>query len=798
MKFTVSWLKDHLDTDADLDGILDTLTAIGLEVEGVENPGEKLADFRIAKVISAAKHPNADKLQLLTVDTGEGDPVQVVCGAPNARAGMTGVFAAPGTYVPGIDMTLKPAKIRDVESFGMMCSERELELSDAHEGIIDLGEDSGAEVGEAYAHWAGLDDPVIDIAITPNRQDCMGVRGVARDLAAAGLGTLKPLQVPDIEGEGAADIAIRTDDPEGCPAFFGRTVSGVMNGASPAWMQKRLRAIGQKPISALVDITNYIMIDHGRPLHVYDRAKLGAALFARRASDGENVLALNGKSYRLDATMTVIADDEGVHDIGGIMGGEHSSVQPETTEIVIECAYFDPETIALTGQRLGLASDARTRFERGVDPAFLDDGLAIATQMVLDICGGSASEVVRAGTPPEGTKTLRYDPQLCATLGGLDVPIDRQRASLESLGFTVEGDGPFTVTVPSWRRDIDGAPDFVEEVLRLERFDSIPSVALPRAEGVARPTASPEQKRERTVRRAAAARGLNEAVTWSFISQDEAALSGDSSDSGAPWALANPISEEMKVMRTSMIPGLAAAAKRNADRGAASIQLFEVGRRYLEDAEHPTLGLILAGARSPRHWQGGGAPFDAFDAKAEALAILDAAGAPVDKLQLFGETSGLYHPGRSGRLCLGPKNTLAEFGELHPATLKALDLDGPAMAAEIFLDAIPMPKATGGHMRAAYAPPALQAVTRDFAFLIDADAPAGDLLRAVKNAEKQHLAEARIFDIFEGEHVPEGKKSVAIELTLQPGERSFTDEELKAISDTVVAAAQKAGGELRG
>jgi phenylalanyl-tRNA synthetase beta chain len=792
MKFTVSWLKEHLETQADLATVLDTLTAIGLEVEGVENPGEKLADFRIAKVISAAKHPNADKLQLLTVDTGDGDPVQVVCGAPNARAGMTGVFAAPGTYVPGIDMTLKPARIRDVESFGMMCSERELELSDEHQGIIDLGEDSGAEVGESYAGWAGLDDPVIDIAITPNRQDCMGVRGVARDLAAAGLGTLKPLQITEIKGENAPSITIRTDDPEGCPAFFGRTVAGVSNGVSPPWMQKRLRAIGQKPISALVDITNYIMIDHGRPLHVYDRGKLGEALFARRARAGEQMLALNGKTYRLDAAMTVIADEEGVHDIGGIMGGEHSSVRPETAEIVIECAYFDPETIALTGQRLGLASDARTRFERGVDPAFLDDGLAIATQLVLDICGGTPSQVSRAGTPPDGAKTVAYDPQLCATLGGLDVPIDTQRASLKSLGFTVEGDGPLTVTVPSWRRDIDGAPDFVEEVLRLERFDSIPSVALPRAEGVARPTASPEQKRERTVRRAAAARGLNEAVTWSFISPDEAALSGE-----APWALANPISEEMKVMRTSMIPGLAAAAKRNADRGAPSIRLFEVGRRYLEDAEHPTLGLILAGARSPRHWQGGGAPFDAFDAKAEALAILDAAGAPVEKLQLFGETSGLYHPGRSGRLCLGPKNTLAEFGELHPATLKALDLDGPAMAAEIFLDAIPMPKASG-HMRAAYAPPALQAVTRDFAFLIDAQAPAGDLLRAVKNAEKQHLTEARIFDIFEGEHVPEGKKSVAIEVTLQPGGRSFTDEELKAISDTVVAAAEKAGGTLRG
>jgi phenylalanyl-tRNA synthetase beta chain len=420
--------------------------------------------------------------------------------------------------------------------------------------------------------------------------------------------------------------------------------------------------------------------------------------------------------------------------------------------------------------------------------------------MVLDICGGAPSEKVEAGSPPPGTKTVDYDPRLCATLGGLSVPIEKQRATLESLGFTIEGPesegAPFKITVPSWRRDIDGAPDFVEEVLRIVGYDAIPSTPLPRAEGVAKPTASPEQKREHTVRRAAAARGLNEAVTWSFVSEEEAALSGD-----APWALANPISEDMKVMRTSLVPGLAAAAKRNADRGAQSIRLFEIGRRYLEDAEHPTLGLILAGTRGPRHWQGGGEPFDAFDAKAEVLALLGAAGAPVDKLQLMGDASGLYHPGRSERLCLGPKNVLAEFGELHPAALKALDLDGPAMAAEIFLDAIPMPKAKGsqgGHMRSAYAPPALQAVTRDFAFLVDADAPAGDLLRAVKNAEKQHLTEARIFDVFQGEHVPEGKKSVAIEVVLQPGEKSFTEEELKAISDKIVAAAEKAGGTLRG
>jgi phenylalanyl-tRNA synthetase beta chain len=792
MKFTLSWLKEHLDTDADLDIVLEKLTAVGLEVEGLENPGDALEGFRIAQVVSAEKHPNADKLQLLKVDTGSGDPVQVVCGAPNARKGMVGVFAAPGTYVPGIDVTLGPAKIRDVESFGMMCSERELELSDEHEGVIDLDESVAAHIGDSYVEWAGLDDPVIDIAITPNRQDCMGVRGVARDLAAAGLGTLKPLAVPTIAGEGAPSIEIRTDDPEGCPAFFGRTVAGVANGASPDWMQKRLRAIGQKPISALVDITNYIMIDHGRPLHVYDRTTLGDAIFARRATDGEKVVALNGKEYTLDDSMTVIADEKGVHDIGGIMGGEHSGVQDDTSEIVIECAYFDPPRISRTGQKLGLMSDARARFERGVDPAFLGDGLAIATQLVLDMCGGTPSESVEAGALPDDSRTIDYDPTLSATLGGLAIPNDTQRASLEALGFGVEGDGPFRVTPPSWRRDIVGAPDLVEEVLRLESLDAIPSVALPRADGVATPTASPEQKRERMVRRAAAARGLNEAVNWSFIPESEAALTGE-----APWILANPISEDMKVMRTSMIPGLAAAAKRNADRGAASIRLFEIGRRYLEEEERATLGLILVGEKAARHWQGNEAPFDVYDAKAEILALLEAAGAPIGNLQLFGDASSLYHPGRSARLCLGPKNMLAEFGELHPATLKALDLDGPAMAGEIYLDAIPMGR-NSGHMRKAFTPPALQAVTRDFAFLVDAESCADTLLRAIKGADKQSLVGARIFDVFAGEGVPDGKLSIAIEVTLQPQDKSFTEEDLKAISDKVVAAAAKVGGELRG
>ena len=793
MKFTVEWLKQHLETNAELEEILETLTRIGLEVEGVEDPRARLEGFRIARVVSAEKHPNADKLQLLKVDSGDGEPVQVVCGAPNAKAGMVGVFAPPGTYVPGIDMTLKPARIRDVESFGMMCSERELEMSDEHEGIIELDPAAASEVGKGYAEWAGLGDPVIDVAVTPNRQDCMGVWGIARDLAAAGLGILKPLQVSDIKGKGAPSIEIRTDDPEGCPAFFGRTVSGVANGASPDWMQKRLRAIGQKPISALVDITNYVMIDLGRPLHVYDRKTLGKALFARRAGDGETVEALNGKSYRLTPEMTVIADEEAVHDIGGIMGGAGSGVQPDTTEIVIECAYFDPARISRTGQKLGLMSDARARFERGVDPAFLDDGLAIATGLVIDICSGTPSEKVEAGSPPSERKTVRYDPQLCATFGGLDVPAERQKALLEALGFTVEGDGPFEVTAPSWRRDIVGGNDLVEEVLRLEGYDKIPATPLRRKEGVARPTATPEQKRERRLRRAAAARGLDEAVTWSFVSEEEAAIAGE-----APWVLANPISEDMKVMRTSLVPGLAAAARRNLDRGANSVRLFEIGRRYLKDAERPTLGLVLAGASRPRHWQDeGGRAVDGYDAKAEALALLAEAGAPVDKLQVFDGASRLYHPGRSGRLCLGPKNTLAEFGMLHPQTAKALDFDGPVAAVELYLDAVPQPR-DQGHLRPGYMPPSLQPLTRDFAFLVERGAPAGELLRAVKGADKHWIAEARIFDVFTGEGVEQGKKSIAIEVTLQPGEKSFTDDEIKGISERVVAAAEKLGAELRG
>jgi phenylalanyl-tRNA synthetase beta chain len=792
MKFTLSWLREHLDTDASLDAILDGLTRIGLEVEGVENPAARLTGFRVARVLTAERHPQADKLQVLSVDAGDG-PLQVVCGAPNARAGLVGVFGMPGAVVPANGMELRVAAIRGVESNGMMCSTRELELGEDHDGIIELPAD--APVGTNFADYAGLDDPVIDISITPNRQDCMGVRGIARDLAAAGLGTLRPLDavisgLPQIIPQGAGPD-VSTQDPEGCPAFFAQSVSGVANGPSPDWLQRRLTAVGQKPISALVDITNFVMLGLGRPLHVYDRAKLQGGLVARKALAGEQVLALNGKTYTLDGGETVIADAAAVHDIGGIMGGEHSGVSETTTDVLIECAYFTPEAIARTGQKLALTSDARQRFERGVDPAFLDEGLEIATRLVLALCGGTASEVTRAGEPPVAPRVVAYNPGLAETLGGLAVAPERQQQILESLGFVV--DLEWQVVVPSWRRDIDGPADLVEEVIRIEGIDKVPSTPLPRPAGVARPTATPEQKLERRLRRSAAARGLNEAITWSFIGEDAAASFG-----GGAWTLANPISEDMKVMRPSLLPGLLSAANRNLKRGATGVRLFEIGRRYLADGERLTLGVVLAGEQRTRGWQAGkAAAFDAFDAKAEALALLEAAGAPVANLQVMDGAGDAYHPGQSATLRLGPKTVLAAFGTLHPRLAKAFDLSGSVVAVELFLDALPGKRGTG-FMRPAYAPPALQAVTRDFAFLVPATVSADALVRAVRGADKATIVDARLFDLFTGAGVEEGMKSLAVEVTLQPGEKSFTDTEIKGVADKVVAAAAKLGATLRG
>lgn len=797
MKFSLSWLKDHLDTTASVEEISAKLNAVGLEVEGVEDPAAKLAGFKVAKVLTAERHPNADKLQVLTVDTGDGAPLQVVCGAPNARAGLVGVLGLPGAVVPAGGFELKKSAIRGVESNGMMCSTRELELGDDHDGIIELPAD--APIGTNFADYHGT-DPVFDVAITPNRPDCMGVYGIARDLAAAGLGKLKPIAVQAAPGSFPCPLPIRTDDPEGCPAFYGRAIRGVKNGASPQWMQDRLLSAGQRPISALVDITNYVMLAYGRPAHAYDLAKLTGAIFARRAIDGETVLALNGKEYTLNSAMTVIADDKGVHDIAGIMGGEHSGCADETTDVLLEVAYFDPVRIGETGRALNLTSDARARFERGVDPAFLDAGLAILTELIVEICGGTPSEVIQAGTPPAGTKVVAYDPALSEGLGGVAIAGDRQREILSALGFSA--DAQFNVTVPSWRPDVDGAPDLVEEVVRIHGLDNVASVALPRADGVARPTATPAQKLERKLRRAAAARGLNEAVTWSFLPEGQASAFADGN--ADLWTLANPISEDLKVMRPSLLPGLLSAVKRNVDRGADGLRLFELGRRYLRGTsghsdERLTLGVVLAGEKTPRGWATGkAASFDAFDAKAEALALLAEAGAPVENLQVMGEAGSQFHPGQSATLRLGPKTILARFGMLHPALLKQFDVDGPVAAVELFLDAIPAKRGAVGFARAAYAPPALQSVTRDFAFLVDAKLPAGDLVRAIKGADKANIVAARLFDDFRGQGVPEGQKSVAVEVTLQPTEKSYAEADLKAIADAITAAAGKLGAVLRG
>ncbi|MEE4315645.1 MAG: phenylalanine--tRNA ligase subunit beta [Erythrobacter sp.] len=796
MKFSLTWLRDYLDTDASVAEICDALNAIGLEVEGVEDPAEKLAGFRVAHVLTAARHPDADKLQVLTVDTGEGDPLQVVCGAPNARAGMKGVLGLPGATVPANGMVLRKSAIRGVESNGMMCSVRELELGEDHDGIIELPDD--APVGTDFASYHGA-SPVIEVAVTPNRPDCMGVYGIARDLAAKGLGTLKAIAMPGFSAAGACPVEIRTDDPEGCPAFYGRVVTGVKNGPSPDWLQARLKSAGQRPISLLVDLTNYLMLGFGRPAHVYDLAKLQGAVVARRAKEGEQVLALNEKTYTLDSDMVVIADDVQVHDIAGIMGGEDSGVSETTTDVLLEIAYFDPARIGATGRKLGLASDARTRFERGVDPEFLDEGLDLLTGLIAELAGGQPSEVVRAGSPPADAKVIVFDPGLTLRLGGVEVPEAEQKRILESLGFAVGGD--WQVTCPLRRHDLEGPADLVEEVVRIHGLDKVASVALPRIEGVARPTATAQQMLERSLRRAAAASGLNEAVTWSFL--PERAADHFAADGEDLWVLANPISEDLKAMRPSLLPGLLMAAKRNADRGADATRLFEIGRRYFRGGnglsdERPTLGIVLAGERAERNWQSGKAKaFDAYDAKALALDLLQVAGAPVANLMVMGEAGPQFHPGQSATLRLGPKVVLARFGMVHPATLKAFDMDAPVAAVELFIDAIPAKK-NAAFARPGFTPPALQTVTRDFAFLVPQALAAGDLVRAVQGADKASIVAARVFDVFAGQGVPEGRKSIAIEVTLQPGEKSFTESDLKAIADRVVAAAAKLGAELRG
>ena len=809
MKFTLSWLREHLDTTASLDQLTTKLSAIGLEVEGVDNPAEALAAFTIARVIEARKHPNADKLQVARVEIAPGQPpVEVVCGAPNCRTGMIGVFAPIGTYIPGSKITLEKKPVRGVASNGMLCSEREMELSDDHVGIVDLGEAHAGNVGRRYIDVMGLDDPVIEVKLTPNRPDCTGVRGIARDLAAAGLGTLKPEpELGAVEGAFACPVDIQleftAESADACPVFAGRYVKGVSNGASPAWLQKRLKAIGLRPISALVDVTNYISIDRGRPLHVYDADKLKGAVRARLGKSGEKFEALDGKSYEAGADMCVIADDSGPLGFGGIMGGSVSGCTADTKNVLIESAYFDPLRTAATGRAAMITSDARYRFERGVDPAFVVPGLDLATEMIVKLAGGTPSKALVAGAPPEKRTVVDFDFARIEKLAGLAVPEADARRILGVLGFAIDGKGPrVTVTVPTWRPDVHGAADIVEEVVRIVGLDAVPAVPLPRLVGVAAPVLTERQRRSRRARRVLAGRGMVEAITWSFIPKAQAETFGGGQ---AALEVANPISVEMSWMRPGLLPGLLTAAQRNRNRGFADVALFEVGQAYAGIAPEQQLllasGVRLGSARlagSGRHWSGAATTAGVFDVKADVMATVAALGLDASRAPVTRDAPAWFHPGRSGTLRLGPKLALAHFGELHPDALKALDVEGPAAAFEIFLNALP-PEKKRARARPAFAAADLLPVRRDFAFVLDDEVAAADVIRAATSADKTLIADVSVFDVFEGASLGQAKKSLALEVTLQPKGATLTDAEIDAVAAKVIAEVKRVtGGEIRG
>jgi phenylalanyl-tRNA synthetase beta chain len=796
MKTTLSWLKSHLATNASLDDIVARLVMLGIEVEGVVDRAAALAPFRVAHVVSAEPHPNAERLRVCIVDTGS-ERLQVVCGAPNARTGMRGVFAPVGSTIPRTGLLLKQSMIRGVASNGMLCSGYEMGVSDDHDGIIELAPD--APVGESFARIAGLDDAIIEVKVTPNRADCLGVHGIARDLAAAGLGKLILPDAAPVEGRFASPtwVHLATLDQKACPLFIGRTIRGVRNGPSPRWLQDRLTAIGLRPISALVDITNFLTFDLNRPLHVFDTARIAGDLVVREARAGERIKALNGREYALDAEMTVIADDAEVLSLGGVIGGESTGCGETTTDVFVEAALFDPVRTAATGRKLSLQSDARYRFERGLDPAFVAPGMEIATRLILQLCGGEPSAPVVAGAVPEWQRSYRLRPDRVATLGGVDLPGETQRRILDALGFGIaEQNGAMTVAPPSWRGDIEGEADLVEEVLRVHGYDAIAAVPLERDTALPRPALDPAQRRVGFVRRTLAARGLVEAVTFSFMAASDAALFGGVKPE---LRLINPISADLDVMRPTILPNLLAAARRNADRGLADSALFEVGAQYHDDTPEGQ-ATVAAGLRhgqsGPRHWRDPGRPIDAFAAKADALAALAAAGTPTENLQVSADPPSWYHPGRAGTLRLGAK-VLAHFGEVHPAVLAACALKGPAAAFEVFLDAVPPPrKAARGRAPLKLSP--FQPVERDFAFLVPADLPAETLLRAARSVDKKLIAEIRLFDIYAGAGLPAGRKSLAITVVLQPEEATLTDEQIEAFSTRLVAQVAKAtGGELR-
>ncbi|MGZ9034368.1 MAG: phenylalanine--tRNA ligase subunit beta, partial [Rhodospirillales bacterium] len=797
MKLTLGWLKTHLETDAPVKVIAERLTMIGHEVEAVVDRGAALRDFVVAEVLAAVPHPNADKLRVCTVETGRGR-VQVVCGAPNARAGMKGVFAAPGTRIPGLGVTLKAAAIRGVDSAGMLLSEREVGLSDAHEGIIELAAEAPA--GAPAAEALGLADPLIDVAITPNRGDCLGVRGLARDLAATGLGRLKPLDVSPVPAGFTSPIGVSlefaAEAADACPFFVGRFVRGVRNGPSPAWLQDRLRAVGLRPISALVDITNYMTLDLCRPLHAFDAGTVRGSLHVRLARPGERLRTLDGREVELDETMTVIADDAGPEALGGVMGGQRSGCSDATTDVFLESALFAPIRTAATGRKLNLSSDARYRFERGIDPGFLVPGIEIATRVVLDVCGGEASELVIAGAQPAARAPMSFRPKRVEGLTGVAVEAAEAWRILAALGFEREGrsdEEPWRVSVPSWRNDVDTEACLVEEVVRIFGYDRIPTLPLPREGALPRPALSPSLRRMGEVRRLLAARGLMEAVTFSFLSADRAALFGGGREE---LRLINPISVDLSVMRPSLLANLIDAVQRNEDRGQADGALFELGPQYAGAAPEDE-AMVAAGVRSgravTRHWAVSQRPVDVFDAKADVLAVLAALGVPVEKVAVDADGApGWYHPGRSAAVRLGPKATLAVFGEIHPKILRRMGAKPPNAAFEVFFAALPPVKGQGSKARPPLKLSPLQPVERDFAFVLDTSVPAAAVVRAAQGAEKALIRDVRVFDVFAGGTLPEGKKSLAITVVLQPREQTLTDAEIEAAGARVIAAVEGA------
>jgi phenylalanyl-tRNA synthetase beta chain len=806
VKLTLSWLKEHIETDAPLSAIVEKLTMVGLEVESVEDKAKEYEPFKIARVISAEKHPNADRLRVCRVETGSGSPVQVVCGAPNARAGMLSVFAPPGTLIPGTGATLEKGIIRGVESNGMLLSERELGLSDAHEGIVDLPQ--SATVGQSYGAYANLGDPVIDVAVTPNRPDALGVAGIARDLAAAGLGKLIDRTPQPVKGVGACPVKVVLDFgglPPLCPAFGLRLIRGVKNGPSPDWLQRRLRSIGLRPINVLADITNIITYDRGRPLHVFDAAKISGSLTVRRSKFTESVKALDGKTYSLDPDICVIADNNGVESIAGVMGAERSGCSETTTDVLVESALWEPLNIAHTGRKLGINSDARYRFERGVDPGFMLPGLELATKLILDLCGGRPTEILVAGEIPQPKTTIEFPITEVKRLTGIEVPTADALKILDALGFAHKpgrGSGNYVVSVPSWRPDATAKADLVEEIVRITGLDKVTSKPMDRPVGVARPTLTPIQQRTRRAKRALAARGLVEAVTWSFISHTRAEAFGGGDKA---LVLANPIAADMSDMRPSLFPGLIASARRNADRGIGDLALFEVGQIYRGDRPEDQV-IAATGLRSGtatvngsgRHWSGAAGDVSVFDVKADALAMLDALGVSPDRVQISADAPAWFHPGRSGVIRQGPKTIIGTFGEFHPKVLAQLDAKGPLAGFEIILEAIPLPKAKPTKTRPALTLSDFQQVKRDFAFVVDRSIEVAKVVKAAESADRKLIVGAQVFDAFESDALGRDKKSVAIEITLQPVDHTMTDQEIEAVAAKIVAAVEEAtGGTLR-